>query len=414
MSLSFLWAYPIATLSSLAVYALLIALVIPKYRRVIEPLLVHPVAPHQQYLQAFDCFRGFAAALVALGHCWWATHPIFHSTQLAVPFLAYGAKAVPIFAVLSGFLIYRSVLSVRTLETLREYIIRRFFRIYPVYLLSVVLCLVTLQYVPKQYFTKYGYFVSDLLMLNSLYWPGGFANPVTWSLYVEIAFYAVLPLVVLAIGQKRMVAFAILGIVALIIADYPSRVFGLWKFFLMGILASEFSARMKPYAIPAFLAGLALLVIDFTSPKYDWVANLGIVTQHQDGETIGLGLASGLMLASIPHWGTLSRALNVLPLRLLGVISYSLYVVHFFYILANFPKIGLFTDAGTTPMYEYMKAQPQMAWWYMPFVFFPGVLLWSLVSFLLIERPGIQYGARLIARLRAQARPSIPVAKAAE
>ena len=50
----------------------------------------------------------------------------------------------------------------------------------------------------------------------------------------------------------------------------------------------------------------------------------------------------------------------------------------------------------------------------MPFVFFPGVLLWSLVSFLLIERPGIQYGARLIARLRAQARPSIPVAKAAE
>ncbi len=45
---------------------------------------------------------------VALAHCWWATHPVFHSTQLAAPWIAYATKWVSIFAVLSGFLIYRS------------------------------------------------------------------------------------------------------------------------------------------------------------------------------------------------------------------------------------------------------------------------------------------------------------------
>ncbi len=402
MSLSLLFAYPVALLSTLAFYAIAVALMIPASRRLIAPLFVAAPTPNQQHLAALDCFRGFAASLVAMAHCWWASHPIFHSTQLQFPWLGYGAKAVPIFAVLSGFLIYRSALSITSLADVRAYIVRRFFRIYPVYVLSVILCLVTGQYVANTSTTASGYFIADLFMLNVLSWPGGFANPVTWSLYVEVAFYAALPLALITLGQKRMLAFAAVGIVVLVAADYPSRVFGLWKFFLMGIAASELSERSRPVAVPVVLAGLALLILDFASPANDWAAAIGLVKSHSDGETLGLGIGVGAVLAAIPHWSALSKWLDVLPLRILGSISYSVYIVHFFYILANFPVIGRFTQAGTQGMYEIMKAQPQLPWWYLPFLFFPGVLVWAMVSYVLIEKPGMQMGSWLAARLKRQ------------
>src|SRR4051812_19194743 len=97
-------AFPFAFASSLAAYAFLLLLAIPSSRRVIAPYFVHPSPPHQQFLGSVDTFRGFAASLVALGHCWWATYPIFEKTQWKIDVLAYNSKAVPIFAVLSGFL----------------------------------------------------------------------------------------------------------------------------------------------------------------------------------------------------------------------------------------------------------------------------------------------------------------------
>ena len=97
----------------------------------------------------------------------------------------------------------------------------------------------------------------------------------------------------------------------------------------------------------------------------------------------------------------------MLPLRLLGLISYSVYLIHLFYILANFPQIGLFTRAGTTPSYEQMRLLPQMPVWYLPLVFFPGALMWGVVSYVLVERPGIRAGRYLVARARAAGRQSV-------
>ncbi|MGV8998547.1 MAG: hypothetical protein ACOH12_16525 [Parvibaculaceae bacterium] len=123
--IEFIKAYPFAATSSAVLYLFLIALVIPVSRKILVPFFVHPVPPHQQYLQGFDALRGIAAAMVALGHCWWATYPIFANTQLALPLMAYTTKWVSVFAVLSGFLIYRSAIAaVQSSEGLREYMIR--------------------------------------------------------------------------------------------------------------------------------------------------------------------------------------------------------------------------------------------------------------------------------------------------
>jgi peptidoglycan/LPS O-acetylase OafA/YrhL len=386
-------AYPFATLSSIALYAILLALLIPRSRRILGPYLVHPIPPHQRYLNAFDTVRGVAAAWVALGHCWWATYPLFSATQLFFPPIAYNTKAVPMFAVLSGFLIYRSVLSIDSLDGLRSYAFRRFFRIYPVYLLGVLLCAVMGQYVSGNGYTGLGFFVSDIFMFYIANWPAGFGNPPTWSLFVECTFYAFLPLAVLVLRRQRMMIVSIVIIVAMLVADYPSRVFGLWKYFFFGVIASELSPLIGRAAPALFTLGIGLLIVDLRGTPYDWFANLFPFTvRHMDGESVGLGVAFTLILMSLPHLQSIGHSLNVLPLRVLGVISYSVYVTHFIYILVIFPEIGLFGNAGQPVMLAHFKAMPPMPAWYMPLLFFPGALFWGLVSFLLVERPGIKLG----------------------
>jgi peptidoglycan/LPS O-acetylase OafA/YrhL len=406
----YLGAYPLASASSLAFYLVLTLLAIPASRRVLTPLLSHPILPTHKYLNAFDAIRGLAACLVAVAHCWWMTYPLFAPTQLWFNFIAYGTKAVPVFAVLSGFLIYRSVLSIRSLQDLRTYVVRRFFRIYPVYFLGVVLCVAFGQYIGGEGFSRIGYLVSDLFLFNVISWPAGFANPPAWSLYVECAFYALLPLIVLTVGRGRIVGFCLLVLVAMLLADHPSRVFGLWKFFVFGILAAELSPSAGRVAFVLSGLGVGLLLWDFGGTDHDWFAGFGFTNRHADGDTVGLGLSCAFIMAALPHLGLVARALNVLPLRMLGTMSYSVYLIQFFYIAANFPEIGIFSRAGTPEMYAHFKSLPMMPAWYLPLLFFPGVLFWGLVSFLLVERPGIMLGQRLVTKARSEK----PIAVAAE
>jgi peptidoglycan/LPS O-acetylase OafA/YrhL len=403
--LMLLGLHSLALASSLAFYAVLLVLALPWGRRVLGPRLAHPIPPSQHYLQSFDAIRGFAAGLVAIGHCWWATYPLFAKTQYAVPFLAYDSKAVPMFAVLSGFLIYRSVAGISSLDGLRSYAIRRFFRIYPVYVLGVLLSAVFGQYVASKAVSASALFAGDFFMLNNVNWLQVAVNPPTWSLYIETTFYAFLPLVVLVVGRHRMLPFAAATIVVMMIADISYRQFELWPYFLIGIIASDLSPKAEEVAWPLFALGAAMLVWDFGGPANDWFAQLGWVASHGDGSTVGLGLACMLLLMTLPHLRSVGRIMHVLPLRLLGVISYSVYVTHFFYILAVFPEIGLLGNAGNPDMYEHFRSLPPMPGWYMPLLVFPGVFFWGLISFLVVERPGIRFGRWIVNRHRLRAIP---------
>ena len=75
-----------------------------------------------------------------------------------------------------------------------------------------------------------------------------------------------------------------------------------------------------------------------------------------------------------------------------------MYVTQFFYIRANFPEITLFAAAGTQPMYEHFRQMASFSGWYLPVVFFPGVLFWGAISFLVVERPGMILGRFIVKR----------------
>lgn len=388
-----LWAFPLATASAFAFYFILITLAFETVRHRYIPLPVTHFQTTNLHLRGFDAYRGLAALFVASGHSWYFTYPVFAETQVKAHWLEYSSSAVPIFCVLSGFLIYRSVRNLKNLTDLRAYGIRRLFRIWPVYAGGTILLAFWGFYGIEE---PYRLFAGEFFMFSALKYVR-YANPVAWSLYIEVIFYLFLPVVFAVVGRRYMLLFAALAAIFIAYADLGSREFGLWQFFMLGIVASELSPKIERFAVWLFLAGLGLLLFDLSGgpARTDWAEIIGFTYPRTDRQTTGLGIGFMLMLAATPHLRQLGRALDVYPLRLLGLVSYSLYVMHPIYILANFPMMGNFTPS--VPLFEPLGRMP---WWYLPTIFVPGAIFWAIVSYVLIEKPGISIGKYLSARAR--------------
>lgn len=354
--------YPVATFSAILSYAIILLLLLPGIGPVARRLFAHPIPSTQQYLQSFDTLRGFAALLVAVAHLWYFAYPITAPIQLKFSWIAYGAKAVPMFAMLSGFLIFRSIRDASTVNQFRDYLFRRFFRIYPLYFVSVVgmLCLGQTETARGDYGTLF----------------------------------------VLVVPKHRMLLATLILAFALVIADqWLAREFYMWKYFFFGILVAEFARRVKlgPLAgTVVFLIGLVWLCLDMRGPKYDVFANWGLVQKNQAEYTIGLGLSFGLIMFGLQYAGAVASWLNVYPLRFTGIVSYSVFLIHPFYLLANFPALKFFKPVPT----ELWKTFPVMPSWYFALVYVPGVLVWAAVAFLLVERPALEFGKRWLSKRR--------------
>jgi len=369
-----------------------------------ETWFAPPLSPDRTHFAALDSMRGLAAIYVAMAHAWYFTYPYFKQSQLAVNWLAYGAKAVPVFCVLSGFLIYRSVIRVATTAELKGYALSRFFRIYPLYLASVMLVIFFNQTNPDiANLDRMTYGVAEIFMLRTMNFPY-FANPVTWSLYVEVMFYLFLPVFVAVVGRRHMIIASIVAIIVFTMADAGiSRELSLWKYFFFGILASEILLRWRGRINDAWswalgIAGLLALASDHMTPQFDVFEYLGIVAVNPNRYTVTLGIACFLIILSFACSTLLSRALSLSPLRFVGVISYSVFVLHLFFVKIMVPETSFYG----TPDTAFLTTLPTMPGWFLPLVYLPGLLFWSALTFLIIEKPAMVYGKKLAARARAQ------------
>lgn len=275
---------------------------------------------------------------------------------------------VAIFFVLSGFLLARPWLAraatgIRPPST-RRYYEKRLVRIYPVYLVTVVIALV---WIPENEGAGVGTWVSSLLLADpytSETLPHGLTQ--MWSLTAEVAFYAVLPLLMWsAVGRVRtlrprrvlavLVAMGAVSVVwILFLADAVQErtdgAPGLWlpsfaTWFAVGIglalvhvLHSE--GRLPVRANPlidlarmpgvcwAMIAGLMLVAATpVAGPVMFQVGSPGqILTKHLVYAVIG-----GLMVLSgmfVDRTGRYARAMSARPLRHLGRISYGIFCIH--------------------------------------------------------------------------------------
>ena len=395
----------LTTILAIAFYAaILVVALSARSRHWVNRYLSMPRPSNQRHLASLDALRGLAALTVAAFHGWqWPGAP----PHTMPAFIENGTKAVPVFVALSGFLIYRAVLPVDSGAQLRRYLRNRFFRIFPLYAASVV-ALAALGSLGGSE-NRMTEFLANLFMLRAFGSPL-FANPPVWSLYVEIMFYLLLPIVVIAFGKRTLLA-AMIGIAILAFTDLPGpREFMLVKYFLIGILASETASRRQPMREPvAFAAiaiGVVLLALD-AQFNIDWFNLLlrGGKTSpvlQSSGLTVGLAAALFFLLVGLTRSPSANRFFDLMAWRVLATISYSVFVWHSLVVMSAAPVA--FTGDGSIRLLPGPLPRVTPAGLFL--VYLPAVSMLATLSFLAIERPFL--------RLKTRPRSPIPEAVAGD
>jgi peptidoglycan/LPS O-acetylase OafA/YrhL len=250
------------------------------------------------------------------------------------PITRNGYLAVPAFFVLSGFVLARTYGS--TLWSPRsvwKYLAGRVARVYPVYLLSL---LIVLPFIIKAKDQPKGWLVAMHVSLTQGWFAGHFTagwNTPAWSLSCEMFFYLMFPLLIVLMrnwGWRQIIPAAALtcvlpqAMVAAGISDLIKPLFHLPDF-IMGIAVSRafdlLSARPQPPS-GKWLYGTGLLgsaaFIGYAQYLPKWLPLATLLRPLNAALLLGLGLGGGLV----------ARFLSTRPLVYLGKASYSMYILH--------------------------------------------------------------------------------------
>jgi peptidoglycan/LPS O-acetylase OafA/YrhL len=316
-----------------------------------------------------DGFRALAALAVVLTHVGFQTGRSLHGGGHSI--LARCDIGVPVFFVLSGFLLYRPMayarLSGRALPTWRDYLVRRALRILPAYWVSIVVAMLVLdlnaparhqawQWVQRLLLVQV-YSVHDRTV--------GFEQD--WSLCVEATFYLFLPmwprLLHRASRGRPSLRVEVIGAMVLVAVTYAWVVLA-----FTGRGLPERAAPWLPGHLDWFVCGMMLGVVSvLPSVRPAAAARWHWLTEIADSPTVcWLGAAAVFALAVTPLagrddlapmalWQAVSRevlfaAFAVLlllpgflgdqsrgwprrlmqspPLRQLGMMSYGIFLLH--------------------------------------------------------------------------------------
>lgn len=328
---------------------------------------------------------------------------------------------VPIFFVLSGFLLFTpiaaAILDERPLRPTVEYLWRRFMRIYPAFWAALILIVL---------------FTSETLRVDSgivtsllvhIHWPKYALGPIpqAWSLATEVSFYLALPVMARFLrpwlkdrsrAERRGALLVFVG------SCYLLSVF--FRVFVLGLQSqwSDVAVLWLPGMFDYFAIGMGLAVarIGFESGSTSrvrlerlagsaglwWIgaALLFHVVSQQMGLALGLDVASwpreigrqlvygaiGFALLFPLVFGSsrrswIRRFVASAPMDWLGKISYSVYLWHMVFIVHPW---GPMTDVfGEVRLFE-------TNYWRLCIVAFIPMFMMSVASYYLVERSGLR------------------------
>lgn len=370
---------PFSAWSAVGFYAGALLFLVPATRHRVRNLFSPLAQSSKVHLGPLDALRGLLALWVAVGHlCMWSGGR-FDSVRGTFRFLDVSGHAVSFFAVLSGMLIYMSIQRLDNAQGVHKYLLRRVLRIYPLYFATTVLSL----FVCTEKISLHRV-LAELFMFRAVGYPE-YLNPPTWSLYVEVAFYLMVPVLVMACRPRlRQICFFALAV--LLLGERSGmREMLLWKFFFVGILCAEYlepaRARLQGWRFaPVMLTGLALVCYAVYSDLHPNSGLLGF-TERQGALVLGIPCIIFSLCSLGENW---ARPLNTALFRVPGVCSYSLYLLHPFLIMADhsFRFTGKGGWTGTDPVLSSIPADQVLL-----AVMIPAFLFWSALSYLVIERP---------------------------
>jgi peptidoglycan/LPS O-acetylase OafA/YrhL len=371
----------------------------------------------RRYIPCLEGIRGYCFLVVFCTHYLLPkrlAHPGTIRLQIFQVLDSLAFFAVPIFFVLSGFLIGGILYDTRNKEGyFRVFYYRRILRVFPVYYLALA-AIACFGVIRGMNFVADYHFWAHLLYIHNLFpsYPNtthvpGMSLVHFWSLAVEEQFYMFWPLVVWLLPDRQKLTALVISLIGLcccvrlalplvgtapvqfIYFFTPTRVDGI----LLGVLLAlvrrtEVFERLKPFAKWVALSGvLSMMMVALRRDAWVWSLTYW-------GEEISILVANiaafAIIVLVLEEKSLLNRACSLRSMCWLGSMSYGLYVFHF--IFAPF-FMGPLTSQLALHMRESFAVLTSSA------LAFALTLLLSILSYRLIEMPimklkrHIQYGA---------------------
>lgn len=336
-------------------------------------------------VRPMEGLRGFAVALVFIVHYVALVQPwIGRSEELrafASAFHTIGNTGVDLFFVLSGYLIYGSL--IERPQQFVKFMRRRIQRIYPAF--CVVFCMyVGLSHlvpaeskIPSEPFAAAVYLLENFLLLPGLF-PTQPMITVAWSLSYEMFYYLVIPIIISLAGLRdrtrawRMKFFLVLAIVVTAYFAFMGGPIRL-VMFIAGILLHEVvvTGRLESIGnlggLLALSAGLLATVVPLSGPAGALLSNVSLF--------VGFFVLCLACFRCPGEW--LGQAFSWTPLRWLGNMSYSYYLLHGLTL-----KVAFVAITGVLP-----TGQGAWVFWVLLPPMFVITLIPTAALFLLVERP---------------------------
>ena len=332
---------------------------------------------------SLDALRGVAALAVVIGHAL----PMGLPQVPSVVAVALGRVSVIAFFVLSGFVLSLPYFEGRPLAY-PAFVVRRICRIYLPYA-AVMLAAGALFYTiwgEGAHLAVYEPIdartvIHAIFMLGTMH--GENLDPPTWSLVVEMRYSLLFPLLVWAAIRAPRVAIAVSAAVSIVLFVLPVRLNVDWYelYDPIGMHTFAGSLATTAYYAPTFFGGILLAKYRTALPEL--IRQYGALLWGAAALFIAIGafrdpwfgVAAILIVALVPNTPAVVRAFAWRPIRWLGRVSYSLYLVHLVIL------VGLFRTTGS----------PQLA----ALLVFPVSFAAAELFYRFIEVPSNALGKRL-------------------
>lgn len=401
-----------------------------------------PVVANRLHFPCFDGLRAIAAIAVLLHHVGFQSGYSINGRFGA--FFAHGDAGVPIFFLISGFLLYRPFVTAHLdgrppLEA-RRFFWNRFLRIVPAFWVALLLIWIFFGFTngalhtPRDFITYFGFGQ----VYDRVRFFGGINQ--AWSLGTELSFYLFLPLYawivhMIAVRSRSRVRVEIIGLVVLYVTSVAFRlaVFTADPYWRHVHVASSGAPRAflaASYWLPSYFdlfamgMGLALLsawaarqttpnrVVELIGrwPGVWWL--LSAVTFWIVCTQVGLprdltlltgrqlmvrqflyGLSALFLVVPAafgpPHRGGVRAFLQWRPIAYIGLVSYGVYLWHEAWIPQVMSWFGWDLFAGHVVQIAVVS--------------FAFTLATATLSYLIVERPALRLKSRMPFRRRAPA-----------
>ncbi len=287
------------------------------------------------HIRSMEGLRGLAVFLVFLVHFSSLSAPYHASSVQLSQWMGWvhtvGNAGVDLFFVLSGYLIYGAVLERQ--QPFLKFMARRVQRIYPAFLVVFVLYLLLSVALPAESKVPHStgaalvYLLENVLLLPGLF-PVTPMITVAWSLSYEMFYYLAIPLLVMAFAfreRERRWRMGFFLVLVFLLAAYSAWQGGPVRLimFISGILLYEVITgsvlRLSGTAgFVALVAGLLGMLLPVGGHVGETVKALVLF--------VAFFVLCGSCFANPLSW--LSLFLTWTPVRWLGNMSYSYYLLH--------------------------------------------------------------------------------------